>query len=226
MSDSAAPVAGISPTPASRVPLTRIFGVFFRIGITSFGGGLVAYLKDEVVDHQQWMTDEEFLGALEIGQTLPGLNSTNVAIIVGRKLAGPGGSVAAAAGLILPGAFILALLGVLYLRFQHNPDVRAALAGVTAAAVGLLLQVTLKIGAKQFLSLRDLAFLIPTFVLVGIFHLSLLATLVLLAPLAIWCYRPRKDKKDQPTKSPAETQSPSTGAAPPEGTSPSAGSAS
>lgn len=209
------PAPAPAPAPASasstsnpaptKVPLARIFKVFFRIGVTSFGGGLVAYLKDEVVDHQQWMTDDEFLGALEIGQTLPGLNSTNVAIIVGRKLAGPRGSVAAAAGLVLPGAFILALLGVLYLRFEHNPDVRAALAGVTAAAVGLLLQVTLKIGAKQFLSLRDLAFLIPTFILVGLYHLSLLATLVLLAPLAIWCYRPRPAKKFPPAAPTAPT---------------------
>lgn len=183
--------AAAQTSPTARVALGKIFGVFFRIGLTSFGGGLVAYLKDEIVDHQKWVSDDEFLAALEIGQTLPGLNSTNVAIIVGRKLAGPWGSVAAAAGLILPGAFLLAIIGVLYIRFQHNPDVRAALAGVTAAAVGLLLQVTLKIGKQQFLSLRDLAFIIPTFILVGVFHLSLLAALFLLAPIAIWLYRPR-----------------------------------
>jgi chromate transporter len=182
------------PPPPSSPGLAEIFWAFFRIGITSFGGGLVAYLKDEVVDHRKWMDDEEFLAALEIGQTLPGLNSTNVSIIVGRKLRGPWGSVCAAAGLILPGAFLLAVIGVLYIRFQHNPDVRAALSGVTAAAVGLLLQVTLKIGAKQFLHWRDLLFLIPTFVLVGIFHLSLLSTLILIAPIAIWMHRPKGPK--------------------------------
>jgi chromate transporter len=189
-------------TESGRVSLGKIFWVFFRIGLTSFGGGLVAYLKDEVVDHQKWMNDEEFLAALEIGQTLPGLNSTNVSIIVGRKLAGPWGSVVAASGLVIPGAFLLALLGFLYLRFQHNPDVRAALAGVTAAAVGLLLQVTLKIGHRQFLSLKDLAFVIPTFVLVGIFHLSLLAALFLLAPIAIWLNRPRKTAPATPEPAP------------------------
>lgn len=192
-----------TPAPKERVPLAKIFWVFFRIGVTSFGGGLVAYLKDEIVDNQRWIDDEEFLAALEIGQTLPGLNSTNVSIIVGRKLAGPWGSVAAASGLVLPGAFLLAIIGVLYMRFQHNPDVKAALAGVTAAAVGLLLQVTLKIGRKQFLSPRDLAFIIPTFVLVGVYHLSLLAALFLLAPVAIWLYRPRSaPHKPAPPASP------------------------
>lgn len=138
------------------------------------------------------MTDDEFLAALEIGQTLPGLNSVNVAIIVGRKLCGPRGSFAAAVGLILPGAVILCLLAVLYVRFHQNPDVAAALAGIAAAAVGLLMQVTLKIGAKQLINPRDLLLVIATFVLSGILHVSLLATLFIVAPIAIWFCRPRK----------------------------------
>ncbi len=170
----------------------EIFSAFARIGITSFGGGLVAYLKDEVVERKQWMNDEEFLAALEIGQTLPGLNSVNVAIIVGRKLCGPRGSLAAALGLILPGAVILCLLAALYVRFHQNPDVAAALAGIAAAAVGLLMQVTLKIGAKQLINPRDLLLVIATFVLSGILHVSLLATLFIVAPLAIWFCRPTK----------------------------------
>ena len=170
----------------------EIFLAFARIGVTSFGGGLVAYLRDVLVTDKKWMDEEEFLGALEIGQTLPGLNSVNVAIIAGRKLSGPAGAIAAATGLILPGVILLLILGVLYQRFRHNPDVAAALAGVAAAAVGLLLQVTLKIGAKQFLKPRDLAFIVLTFVLVVFFRASLPAVLFLVAPFAIILCRPRK----------------------------------
>ena len=170
----------------------EIFAAFFRIGVTSFGGGLVAYLRDALVAEKNWMTEDEFLAALEIGQTLPGLNSVNVAIIAGRKLAGPAGAVAAASGLVIPGAVILVILGLLYVRFRNNPDVAAALAGIAAAAVGLLFQVTLKIGAKQFLNLLDLAFVLLTFVLVGLCHVSLPVALFLIAPFAIILHRPRK----------------------------------
>lgn len=178
------------PNAAPPPSIGRIFTAFALIGVSSFGGGLVAYLRDVIVDREKWLTDDEFLGALEIGQTLPGLNSTNVAVIVGRKLRGPRGAAAAALGLILPGAAILIVLGFLYARFHNNPDVTAALAGVAAAAVGLLLQVTLKIGGRQFLRPKDLAFIIPTFLMVGVFHVSLMATLFLLAPIAIWINRP------------------------------------
>ncbi len=152
----------------------------------------MAYLRDEIVTAKKWMTPDEFLAALEIGQTLPGLNSVNVAIIAGRKLAGARGAVAAATGLVIPGAVILCILGFLYLRFRRNPDVAAALAGIAAAAVGLLLQVTLKIGAGQFLNPRDLFFVILTFVLVALCHVSLPVVLFLVAPVAVILCRPRK----------------------------------
>ncbi len=190
----------ISPTnlqamnPSRPSPAT-LFGAFFQIGVTSFGGGLVAYLRDEIVTSRNWMSEEEFLAALEIGQTLPGLNSVNVAIIAGRKLAGPAGAIAAATGLVIPGAVILCLLGFLYVRFHKNPDVAAALAGIAAAAVGLLLQVTLKIGAKQFFNPLDLIFLLTTFVLVALFHVSLPVVLFLVAPFAIILRRPRKEAR-------------------------------
>jgi chromate transporter len=176
-----------NPTP------TALFAAFFRIGITSFGGGLVAYLRDELVTHKNWLSSDEFLAALEIGQTLPGLNSVNVAIIAGRKLAGPAGAIAAAVGLVIPGAVILCVLGVLYARFRNHPDVVAALAGIAAAAVGLLLQVTLKIGAKQFVEPRALFFILLTFVLVGLCHVSLPVVLFLVAPMAILLHRPPKE---------------------------------
>jgi len=175
---------------SSRPTIAEIFQAFAKIGATSFGGGLVAYLRDALVEEKKWMNEEEFLAALEIGQTLPGLNSVNVSIIAGRRLAGPMGAFAAASGIILPGVFALVVLGLLYDRFRHNPNVAAALAGVAAAAVGLLLQVTLKIGAKQFTNLRDLLFVTATFVMVAFFHVSLPTVLFLVAPLAIILCRP------------------------------------
>lgn len=178
--------------PNSAPTAGSIFLAFARIGATSFGGGLIAYLQDAIVAEKKWMTEEEFLAALEIGQTLPGGNAVNVSIIAGRKLAGPVGAIAAASGLLLPGVVMLVVLGLLYQRFHHNPDIAAGLAGVAAAAVGLLLQVTLKIGAKQFLHLRDVAFVLTTFVLVAFFHASLPVILFIVAPVAIALCRPPK----------------------------------
>lgn len=173
-----------------RVTLAKLFGVFALIGVTSFGGGIVAYLRHALVDKEKWLDAEEFMAALEISQTLPGLNSTNMSVIVGRKLRGAAGALVATLGMVLPGAVIVTGLGFAYVALRHDPKVAVVLTGVAAAAVGLLLQVTLKIGWKQLIRPKDLIFVIVVFVLVGIFHVSLLVTLVTIAPLAIWLNRP------------------------------------
>jgi chromate transporter len=178
-----------------RVSLGKLFSVFALIGVTSFGGGIVAYLRRSLVEKEKWLNEDGFMAALEIAQTLPGLNSTNMSVIVGRKLRGPAGALVATLGMILPGAVIVTALGFAYVALRHDPKVAVMLTGVAAAAVGLLLQVTLKIGWKQLIRPQDLVFVVVVFVLVGIFHVSLLVTLIAVAPLAIWMHRPRTEKE-------------------------------
>ena len=178
-----------------RVSLGKLFSVFALIGVTSFGGGIVAYLRRSLVEKEKWLNEDGFMAALEIAQTLPGLNSTNMSVIVGRKLRGPAGALVATLGMILPGAVIVTALGFAYVALRHDPKVAVMLTGVAAAAVGLLLQVTLKIGWKQLIRPQDLIFVVVVFVLVGIFHVSLLVTLLAVAPLAVWMHRPRTEKE-------------------------------
>jgi len=180
--------------PLGRVSLAKIFAVFATIGATSFGGGIVAYLRRALVDKEKWLDEDSFMAALEISQTLPGLNSTNMSVIVGRKLRGAAGAAVAVIGMVLPGAIAVTALGFAYVALRHDPKVAVILTGVAAAAVGLLLQVTLKIGWKQLIRPADLAFVIVVFFLVGILHISLVVTLVTVAPLAIWMNRPRKGR--------------------------------
>jgi chromate transport protein ChrA len=79
---------------------------------------------------------------------------------------------------------------LLYSEFKRSPEVTAVLEGVAAAAVGLLLEVTLQIGRKQLLNWRDLCFLVPVFIAVGVLHVSLLVALVTVAPFSIWLHGP------------------------------------
>jgi chromate transporter len=187
----------MSEAPAESIPAARevvalrhLFGVFFFIGATSFGGGVVAYLREHIVERQKWLDDEEFMASLEIGQTLPGLIATNVSIIVGNRLRGPRGSLAALLGILIPGSLVVFVLGLLYSEFKKSPEVTAVLNGVAAAAVGLLLEVTLQIGRKQLLNWRDLCFLVPVFIAVGVLHVSLLVVLFTIAPFSVWSHRP------------------------------------
>ena len=65
-----------------------IFKVFLTAGAISFGGGVLAYLREYLVREQKWLDDDDFLDALEVSETLPGLNSVNMSVIVGDRLRG------------------------------------------------------------------------------------------------------------------------------------------
>ncbi len=180
-----------APAEAPKVSLAKLFWVFFYIGATSFGGGVVAYLREHLVVRRKWLDEDHFLACLEIGQTVPGLVSTNVSVIVGSRLRGVSGAVASAVGMTLPGAIVVFILGLLYARFKTNPEVGAVLDGVGAAAVGLILAVTLQIGAREIRKWQDWLILVPAFVVVGIFHISLVPVLAVLVPIAIQFNRPQ-----------------------------------
>ncbi|MBS9477214.1 chromate transporter [Ancylobacter radicis] len=175
------------------VPLWEIFVTFLIIGATSFGGGVVAYLRAGLVLKKRWLDEEHFMSALEISQALPGLNATNMSIIVGDRLRGVPGSIIAFLGITLPGAALVMILGVLYASNAHNPYVNATLIGVGAAAVGMLTAVTVQIGRKQFGGLVDAAIIAVTVVMVSVLHISLVWVLLTVGPAAVFIYRPRKD---------------------------------
>src|SRR5580700_6949515 len=152
---------------SAAISLARLFRVFLYIGATSFGGGVIAYLREHLVERQKWLDEDHFLATLEIAETVPGLISTNVSVIVGSRLRGVAGAIVAVVGVTLPGAVVVFVLGLLYARFKNDPEVAAVLSGVGAAAVGLILAVTLQFCRREINKWQDWVILIPAFVLVG-----------------------------------------------------------
>ncbi|HSI39593.1 MAG TPA: chromate transporter [Xanthobacteraceae bacterium] len=180
----------MSAAPSPRVALWDLFAAFLLIGATSFGGGVVAYLRNALVLNRGWIDEEQFLSALEISQALPGLNATNMSIIVGDRLRGPLGALVAFIGMTLPGSILVMSLGVAYAANASNTLVNATLMGVGAASVGLLSAVTAQIGRKQFGRWIDVAIIVITVVMVSVLHLPLLLVLLTVGPVAVFLYRP------------------------------------
>ncbi|HTQ24496.1 MAG TPA: chromate transporter [Candidatus Binataceae bacterium] len=175
---------------APSVPLGTIFRTFLTAGAISFGGGVVAYLRDFTVTETKWLDDDAFLDALEISQTLPGLNAINMSVIIGDNLRGIPGAIAAVLGLVLPGVIVIMGLGAAWQEESHNVQVRMFLIGVAAAAVGLLSTVTLQLGHKQFAKPLDLAIILATFIAVSILRVPLYIVLLVIGTAAILLYRP------------------------------------
>ena len=182
--------ATLKPNPK----LWELFIEFLIIGAVSFGGGIIAYEKILLTEKKKWLTDDEFMASLAISQTMPGLNSVNLAVLAGDRLHGVWGSICATTGLILPGAAFVLIVGLAYLEGSDHPMANLLLAGVGAGATGLLAAITFKIGVRQFTHIKSLMIVIMTFILMSLVNLSLPYVLLIMAPVAIFLYRPSKHK--------------------------------
>src|SRR5580698_6455200 len=198
MTDTAAKPAlqpGQTGAKAAAVSIWEIFLEFLIIGATSFGG-VVPYLRGSLVTKRHWIDDKEFVEMLSISQSLPGLNATNMAILVGEKLRGALGSVAAIIGVCLPGALIMYVVGIFYRSHGDHVWITAALKGVAAAAVGLILSTVVGLSKKSLAGKFDFVFMALTVIAVNRLHQSVPRTLVAVGFLAILFHRPRKERKE------------------------------
>lgn len=191
----AGPDLSASTTQAAAAPsLLEIFLEFLLIGAVSFGGGIVAYERVLLIEKRRWLTADTFMATLAISQTMPGLNSVNIAVLAGDHLRGTLGALAATIGLILPGSAFVLVAGFAYSEGANHPLVNIILAGVAAGATGLLAAITYKIGSEHVRHIKSLAIIVATFLLMSIFKLSLIWVLLIMAPIALVMYRPGSGK--------------------------------
>jgi chromate transporter len=174
--------------PAS---LLDLFLQFLIVGAVSFGGGIIAYERILLVEKRKWLTADQFMAYLAISQTMPGLNSVNLAVITGDYLRGIKGSIVALLGLILPGSAIVLLLGFVYTALTDHAITVLLLTGIAAGATGLLAAVTYRIGDDHWKKPISLILITVTFVLMSIVKLPLLEVLAIMAPISLFIYRPK-----------------------------------
>ncbi len=180
-----------TPAPAAKASVVEIFLAFLIIGSTSFGGA-VPYLREHLVERRKWLDDKSFVELLSISQSLPGLNATNMAILVGDRLGGVRGAVAGVVGMCLPGAIIMFVAGALYREHGDKAWATAALKGVAAASVGLILSTVVQLSEKSLNGRFDFLFVAATVIAVNAFHVSVPVALIGLGALAILWHRPKK----------------------------------
>ena len=166
------------------VPLSTLMGVFFRVGMASFGGSTAAFLYREVVQVRRWMSEEEFLAALTLSQVMPGANPVNMSLYVGAQLRGGIGAFAAAFGLVGPPFVVILILGGLYARYGGVAVVQAVLAGVVAVGVAMVLQLGTQL-ARNIRRIVPAAIASAIFIAVGVLKWPMIPVVIVLAPLSI-----------------------------------------
>lgn len=143
------PLLGLSLPAVSSVPvnLPQLFWIFLKIGSVLYGSGyvLLAFLRADLVVRLGWLTEQQLIDAVAIGQVTPGPVFTT-ATFIGYVLGGLPGAVLATVGIFLPSFIFVAISNPIIPRLRHSPWAGGMLDGVNAAALGLMAAVTWQLG--------------------------------------------------------------------------------
>jgi chromate transporter len=164
--------------------LWQMFLIFLKIGAVLYGSGyvLLAFLRADFVTRLGWLTDQQLVDAIAIGQVTPGPVFTT-ATFIGYLLGGVSGGLLATLGIFLPSFIFVALSNPLVPRLRNSAWAGGFLDGVNAASLGLMAAVTWQLGQASLID--PLTILLAIIAAVLIFRFKLNSTYLLLGGAVI-----------------------------------------
>ena len=169
---------------ARSVSLRDLASVYFWIGVSSFGGGLISWVHGETVERRKWLRDQEFLSGLALSQILPGPTMVNMTIYLGIQMRGAIGAIVSWSSLVLPPSLAIIAIYYLYLRFHEADILHFALSGVAATAVGLNVSTGIRV-ARRSENAPALLISAGVFAAVALLHWPMLWVVAGAAPVSL-----------------------------------------
>lgn len=173
-----------------------LFIEFFKIGLFTIGGGvaMIPVIEDQAVNKKQWLTSEEMIECIALGQSLPGVIAINTSTYVGYKKAGIAGAIFATLGVIMPSFMIIILLAGIITRVGDIKFVKGAFAGIKACVTGLVFVVTFNLAKRLIADKFSVIVALIGFVSVVFFNVNAII-IVIIAGLCGALYFAKIQKK-------------------------------
>jgi chromate transporter len=173
------------------ITLRDIFCVFLKIGTFAFGGAysMLTFFERELVEKRKWLTHEEYLESVAIGQITPGPPIVNTGIFIGYKLKKIRGALATTVGQAFTGTVLAIVLAVFYVKAGDSAVLRSVMKGVGASVVGLLLSVIYRMSAKTLTDLKTRLFALAAFIALAVFKLNPIGLIIAAGIAGLVVYR-------------------------------------
>ena len=139
----------VTPAPDLRtVPWRAFLGYFLGLGTWGFGGPIasVGYMQRDLVERRGWISRNDFLDGVALGQTMPGPLAAQVVMWLGFLRAGTLGALAASVAFITPSFALVLAVAVAYAHYQGLPVVQALFAGIAPAVMAIIAVAAYKLG--------------------------------------------------------------------------------
>jgi len=162
------PVGGVAAVSLAPVAfdLSRLFFIFLKVGSVLYGSGyvLLAFLRADLVERHGWLTDQQLIDAVAIGQLTPGPVLTT-ATFIGYLLGGTPGALLATLGIFLPSFIFVAVSSPLIPRMRSSAWLGSLLDGVNVASLGLMAAVAWQLGRASLIDTLTVVICLACFLL-------------------------------------------------------------
>lgn len=120
--------------------MRELFITFLKIGLFTIGGGyaMIPIIETEVVDKRRWLTKEEFLDAVAVAQSCPGVFAINISIFIGYRRRKVWGAISSCLGTAVPSFVIILAIAMFFNQFKDNKIVAALFRGIRPAVVAMI----------------------------------------------------------------------------------------
>lgn len=173
---------------AGSVPFSAgsLFLFFLKVGSVLYGSGyvLLAFLRNDLVERWHWLTEQQLLDAVAVGQFTPGPVFTT-ATFIGYLLGGPWSACVATVGIFLPSFILILLCGSLVPKLRQSPMAGAFLDGVNGASLALMAEAAGQLGVVAMRDWATLGIGVAAFVILVRYRVNS-AWLILGGALAGW----------------------------------------
>nr|WP_296154761.1 chromate transporter [uncultured Peptoniphilus sp.] len=144
-----------------RISLWKLFLTFFKINTFTFGGGytIVPIIRDEFVEHQKLIDEDEMLDIVALAQSGPGAMAISTSLLTGYRLRGPLGAATCLFASVLPCLVIILSINLAYKEFRENFYVNAALVGISGIISAVLFLTTWRMGRRAMYEDRNFSIL-------------------------------------------------------------------
>lgn len=158
--------------------LLDVAKLFLKLGFTAFGGPAahIAMMQDEVVNKRKWLNEQEFLDLIGATNLIPGPNSTEMAIHIGKKRAGWPGLMIAGLCFIIPAVIITYIFAWMYKLYGHLPEMQPYIYGIKPAIIAIILSAVYPLAKRSLksISLVIIGLLVLIASLSGIYEIYLM----------------------------------------------------
>jgi len=171
--------------------LIKLFLEFFKVGLFTFGGGyaMIPLIQKDIVEKYHWLSMEQFTDIIAITEMTPGPIAVNSATFVGYKLAKFWGALVSTVGVVLPSFLVIWAIASVFLSFQNNPIVQAALRGLRPAVLGMIIVAALSISNIATTGFKSVIIVLGVILGVAVFKLHPIIVFILSGIIGILFFR-------------------------------------